>query len=126
MSNYIRKLFQSTILCAVSCLALAAGFPAAANAGEDIPSVKLLNAELLQEVGDATQSHYMSSRLQLQLQVDEDEERLSFLRPGMTSFVIDCAELEAIPLVELSTENSNRIFFGISFDGVLGFHGRLF
>lgn len=126
MSKTFRKWIQSTTLCVVSYLAMSAGFGAAAHAGEDLPHLKMLNAELLQQMDDARQSNYVASRLKLQLQIDEDEERLSFLRPGVTSFVIDCTELEAIPLVELSKEKPNRIFFGISFDGVLGFHGRLF
>lgn len=40
-------------------------------------------------------------------------------------FVNECAELEAVPLFNLSEGDERRVYFGINFDGVLGLHGQL-
>ncbi len=47
------------------------------------------------------------------------------LQPRVVSFIKDCADVDAVPLLELSKRKDRRVFFGISFDGVLGIHARL-
>lgn len=45
--------------------------------------------------------------------------------PKFIRFAKECAEIEAIPFVEISTSDTKRVFFGVNFDGVIGFHGLL-
>lgn len=54
-----------------------------------------------------------------------DRIRLPKLRPSIVSFAEECAELDAIPLFDLSKDDSRRVFVALSFDGFLGIHGRL-
>lgn len=49
---------------------------------------------------------------------------ISEQRPGVMTFVEECATLNAIPLFELSRRKDRRLFIGISFDGLLGIHAR--
>lgn len=40
-------------------------------------------------------------------------------------FAEACAEIDMIPFVELPSSVNKRVFIGINFDGVFGFHGQL-
>ena len=43
----------------------------------------------------------------------------------LQSFVEKCAELDAIPFLELSADDDHQVFIGVNFDGVLGVHALL-
>lgn len=43
----------------------------------------------------------------------------------VVNFARECAEIDAIPLMKLSSTANKRVFLGINFDGVFGFHGQL-
>lgn len=51
--------------------------------------------------------------------------QMSEAEPGIVTFAKDCAEIDAIPLLELAQNTDKRVFIGINFDGVLGIHGML-
>ncbi len=61
----------------------------------------------------------------LRLKFKARELLLPGLNPNVVSFIEDCAELEAVPLLELKKDGRRRVYLGINFDGVFGIHGTL-
>lgn len=123
---------QATAL-AVSCLALCQG----ATANEPVDALANSDAARL-----ATLSAFASPRLVKSKELDmlratarkthaDRSQTKTTLQPlaikrGSTAAMIEkMIELDALPFVRVSDkDSSHRVYFGISFDGVLGLHGN--
>ena len=56
---------------------------------------------------------------------DTPARRALAIEPAGTPVMLETMiELEALPFVKVSGKDSHRVYFGISFDGVLGLHGN--
>ena len=111
------------------CQSAAATEPADALSGIDdsrlaemtaLASPRLLQSETLDLLRESARQTHAGRR-----------EAMTTLRPlaikrGNTPAMIEkIIELEALPFVKVSDKNnSHRVYFGISFDGVLGLHGN--
>ena len=117
---------------AASCLSLCHG--AAATETEDaladadsvrvataseLSSPRLVQAEALHVLREtARKTHAGRSETTTTLQP------LGVRRTATPAMIEKMIELEALPFMKVSDKDSHRVYFGISFDGVLGLHGN--
>lgn len=79
---------------------------------------------LFEDIGASDRFDWQEYAL-IERRSDLNEIELPDAEPAFIAFAKDCADLDAIPLVELKNDKNRRVFVGINFDGVFGIHGQL-